>query len=101
MWQIYTSSVINWKYNHKILEIIDESQDSIIMKKKSVTAKIARFIFRMISGLATIFLADQVLLYAGISGYMVGINIISALTCGILGVPGAALLFSLFALKNL
>ena len=61
-------------------------------KKKS--SIITRFIVRAIVGLAIIFLANQFLDYRNIP-VSVGINLISFLTSGTLGIPGVFLLYGI------
>lgn len=61
---------------------------------KSKAAFLVRAFVRMISGIACIILINQILSYYHFD-IIVGINLISFLTCAILGIPGAFLLLSL------
>lgn len=60
---------------------------------RKIEEYIVNFISRAIIGLGIIFLANQFLEYQGIS-VSVGLNLISFLTSGILGIPGIGLLYS-------
>ncbi len=56
-----------------------------------------KFLFRMVFGVLTILLVNQILSYYG-NSMSVGVNILSALTSGILGFPGVILLYGIVAL---
>lgn len=60
---------------------------------RKIEEYIVNFISRAIIGLGIIFFANQILEYQGIS-VSVGLNLISFLTGGILGIPGIGLLYS-------
>lgn len=61
---------------------------------------VLEFLLRTGVGAATILWINHILLQQGIF-LSVGINILSLLTSGILGIPGVALLFAILALQNL
>ncbi|MDD2978883.1 MAG: pro-sigmaK processing inhibitor BofA family protein [Hespellia sp.] len=61
---------------------------------------VMHFIFRAIVGLGAIFLANELLASQGID-LEVGVNAVSLLTSGTLGIPGVALLYGIVALKFL
>lgn len=61
---------------------------------------IKKFFLRAICGLLLIFCVNQYLNYEEIS-LAVGINGITFLTCGTLGIPGAALLYGIMVLQIL
>ena len=61
---------------------------------------LVNFIIRAILGLGLIFFTNQFLEYKEIS-MEVGINVVSFLTSGFLGVPGVALLYGIVAIPNL
>ncbi|MBQ8559784.1 MAG: pro-sigmaK processing inhibitor BofA family protein [Tyzzerella sp.] len=59
-----------------------------------------KFLTRAILGMFLIFCINQYLTYKGIS-LNVGLNVISFLTSGTLGLPGVALLYGVLALEIL
>lgn len=61
---------------------------------------LVNFIIRAILGLGLIFFTNQFLEYKEIA-MEVGINAVSFLTSGFLGVPGVALLYGIVAIPNL
>ena len=61
---------------------------------------LVNFIIRAILGLGLIFFANQFLEYKEIT-VKVGINVVSFLTSGFLGLPGVALLYGIVAIPNL
>mgnify|MGYP003290357751 CR=1 FL=1 len=61
---------------------------------------VLEFLLRTGVGAATILWINHILLQQGIF-LSVGINFLSLLTSGILGIPGVALLFAILALQNL
>lgn len=71
-----------------------------MMQEGQGTNFIVNFIIRAILGMGLIFFVNQYLEYQGIS-LGVGLNGISFLTSGILGVPGVALLYGILAYRIL
>ena len=67
---------------------------------KSKKLFLVNFIIRAILGLGLIFFTNQFLEYKEIA-MEVGINAVSFLTSGFLGVPGVALLYGIVAIPNL
>lgn len=61
---------------------------------------VINFIIRAVLGMGLIFFVNQFLEVKGIS-MCVGLNGISFLTSGILGIPGVAMLYGILAYKNL
>lgn len=61
---------------------------------------VVNFIVRAILGIALIFFVNEFLGYRGIS-IKVGMNPVTFLTSGILGVPGVALLYGITFYQNL
>ena len=59
-----------------------------------------KFLLRAVLGCLLIFCVNQVLSYQGIS-VSVGLNIVSLLTSGTLGLPGVFLLYGIMALQVL
>lgn len=70
------------------------------MKEKKKSGFIVNFIVRSISGMGIVFLANQVLAAAGVA-IAVGLNVITFLTSGILGIPGVFLLYGILAYQFL
>lgn len=68
------------------------------MKNKKLF--LVNFIIRAILGLGLIFFTNQFLEYKEIA-MEVGINAVSFLTSGFLGMPGVALLYGIVAIPNL
>ena len=68
------------------------------MKEKNYF--LVNFIIRAIFGLGVIFFANQFFSYKEIA-LEVGINAVSFLTTGFLGMPGVALLYGIVAIPNL
>ena len=68
------------------------------MKEKNYF--LVNFIIRAILGLGVIFFANQFFAYKEIA-LEVGINAVSFLTSGFLGVPGVALLYGIVAIPHL
>lgn len=68
------------------------------MKNKKLF--LVNFIIRAILGLGLIFFTNQFLEYKEIA-VEVGINAVSFLTSGFLGMPGVALLYGIVAIPNL
>lgn len=61
---------------------------------------IINIIVRTVLGLGIIYFMNQYLAYRGI-GVAVGMNTVTALTSGILGLPGVALLYGILFYQNL
>lgn len=61
---------------------------------------VVNFIIRAVLGMGLIFFVNQYLEAKGIS-LRVGLNGVSFLTSGILGIPGVAMLYGMLAYKNL
>ena len=59
-----------------------------------------KFFVRAILGMLLIFCVNQCLTYNGIA-LSVGLNVISFLTSGVLGIPGVALLYGILAFQIL
>ena len=70
------------------------------MQEEPKTSILINFIVRAVVGMGLIFFVNQYLEYRGIS-LRVGLNGISFLTSGILGVPGVAMLYGILAYKIL
>lgn len=68
------------------------------MQEEPKTSFLINFIVRAVVGMGLIFFVNQYLEYRGIS-LRVGLNGISFLTSGILGVPGVAMLYGILALS--
>ncbi|NLG03856.1 MAG: transcriptional regulator [Clostridia bacterium] len=67
----------------------------VFMKKK--IEYIINFIIRTLSGGIYIYMLNQIVLLLGLD-VSVGINLVSLLTCAILGFPGVLLLFGIVCL---
>lgn len=63
-----------------------------IMFFRNKLEKVVRLLLRGVVGVTTIFCVNQVLLFCGIGG-CVGINLLTFLTCMILGIPGVCALY--------
>ena len=70
------------------------------MQEEHRTSFIVNFIVRAVLGMGLIFFINQYLEYKGIS-LSVGLNGISFLTSGLLGIPGVAMLYGILAYKIL
>ncbi len=70
------------------------------MQEEPRTSFIINFIIRAVLGMGLIFFVNQYLEYKDIS-LRVGLNGISFLTSGILGIPGVAMLYAILAYKIL
>ena len=70
------------------------------MQEEQRGSVVVNFILRAILGMGLIFFVNQYLEARGIS-LCVGLNGISFLTSGILGIPGVAMLYGILAYKNL
>lgn len=70
------------------------------MQEEQKSSFIVNFMIRAIMGLGLIFFVNQYLEYKGIS-LSVGLNGISFLTSGFLGVPGVAMLYGILAYRFL
>lgn len=64
----------------------------VIMLFRNKLEKIARLFLRGVVGMALIFCVNQVLLYCGIVE-CVGMNLLTFLTCVVLGIPGVCALY--------
>lgn len=67
---------------------------------KPVVQLVVNFIVRAVIGFGVIFLVNQFLDYRNISVY-VGLNPVSFLTSGILGIPGVGLLYGILFYQNM
>ena len=70
------------------------------MQEEQKSSFIINFIVRAVLGMGLIFFMNQYLDYKGIS-LSVGLNAISFLTSGILGMPGVAMLYGILAYRIL
>lgn len=70
------------------------------MQEEQGGSIVVNFMIRAILGMGLIFFVNQYLEANGIS-LCVGLNGISFLTSGILGIPGVAMLYGMLAYKNL
>ena len=83
------------------LHILKREQNrKISMQEEQKSSFIVNFMIRAIMGLGLIFFVNQYLEYKGIS-LSVGLNGISFLTSGFLGVPGVAMLYGILAYRFL
>lgn len=76
--------------------IIDRKGENFMENKK--TPFFINFIIRAILGMGLIFFANQYLDYRNIE-VSVGLNLISFLTSGMLGIPGVGLLYGIMFYK--
>lgn len=72
----------------------------IVLLLKRKMQFVLEFLLRTGVGVAMILWVNHILLQQGIL-LSVGINVLSLLTSGTLGIPGVALLFAILALQNL
>ena len=83
-------------WNNKVSNgvYIRKEEGSVVMKKSTVYDMVFRFMVRAFSGMAIVYFVN---LYIGQQGMMVkvGMNPISFLTSGILGLPGLAMLYGI------
>lgn len=70
------------------------------MQEEQGGSVVVNFIIRAVVGMGLIFFINQYLESKGVS-LCVGLNGISFLTSGILGIPGVAMLYGMLAYKNL
>lgn len=71
----------------------------VFLKRKSWY--IIKFITRAMMGMAAIVMINQLIGYMGFPALCVGVNVISFLTCGILGFPGLVALYGFMGYKIL
>ena len=67
---------------------------------KESTGSGVRFIIRAIVGMALIYIINQYALPEA-SSLKVGLNLVTLLTCGSLGIPGVGLLYGILLYPNL
>ena len=91
------------KSSNKILSfhiLYIKIEGEMAMQEEPRTSFIVNFIVRAVLGMGLIFFINQYLEYKGIS-LSVGLNGISFLTSGLLGIPGVAMLYGILAYKIL
>lgn len=66
----------------------------LLVRFKKAGILLLNFLFRTVIGAAVIWFGNKILLYFQITD-TIGLNFITLLTCGFLGIPGAAGLFVL------
>ena len=73
----------------------------LIGSMKKIGDIVVSFLVRAVLGLITIYFCNEACTYFGLERIAVGMNVLSGLTCGVLGFPGVALLYGVMALKFL
>lgn len=73
----------------------------LIGRMKQIGDWAVSFLIRAVLGMISIYFCNEACIYFGMERITVGMNLISGLTCGILGFPGVALLYGIMALKFL